>query len=214
MISIDYGRRRARGGQHKLPANPKQWPFEHHALDLRDDLGLRLDVQLNVLDAFGAVLPHVEVKAHGDVHVSDHTIRHWRERGNKSWSGMAVRMHDGTETVLYNDAHSEHRVRATLMEELFHIRLGHPRSSVRMLSDGTAGRTFNGAVEEEAYASGAAALLPYGGLRGFVNDGLDSSEISRIYNVSPDLVNYRLKVTKLFGTAQRKRTIRPRKRLR
>jgi Zn-dependent peptidase ImmA (M78 family) len=124
--------------------------------------------------------------------------------GIKRWSGLAVRLPDDSEVVLYNDAHSFKRVRATLMEEFFHIRLHHPRSSIRILSGDTNARSFDGGIEEEAYASGAAALVPYVALRQMVSDGLSVPAIARVFNVSTDLVSYRLKVTKLFRRARRR----------
>ena len=43
MINIDYVRRRARGGTGVIPPNNTQWENEHHALDVREDLGVGPD---------------------------------------------------------------------------------------------------------------------------------------------------------------------------
>ncbi|MHB1863515.1 MAG: ImmA/IrrE family metallo-endopeptidase [Gemmatimonadaceae bacterium] len=202
MISIDYARRRARGGKKKLPGNPKQWPYEHNGLDLRDDLGIALDVMLPLERAYG-LLPQVELLPHGAVIGADAAVQYFRGAGAVKWSGLVTRLEDGTEIVLYNDKQSLRRVRATLMEEFFHIRLEHPQSRIRVLAADPKHRTFNGLVEEEAYASGAAALVPYWGLRRMIDSGSDVAEIARVFDVSRDLVDYRLKVTKLYNQAHR-----------
>ncbi len=47
---------------------------------------------------------------------------------------------------------------------------------------------------------GAAALVPFAALRRFVLEARTSSEIGRRFRVSRELVEYRLKVTHLWGT--------------
>jgi len=200
MPSIDFSRRKARGGQQKLPPNPEQWGFEHNGLDLRDDLGIGHDERLPVPRVF-ELLPSTVVLAHGKVPAAESYLNHFRNDGVGRWSGLAVSMPDGSEVVLYNDAHPETRVRSTLMEEFFHLRLGHPRSSVRIIGGEDGFRTYNSATEIEAYASGAAALVPYGVLRRMIHDGFAVRSIARLFAVSEELVKYRLKVTKLFRRA-------------
>ena len=200
MSSIGSATRKARGGQGRLPPNPRQWAVEHHALDVREELGIALDTMLPHERAF-ALLPGVEVLPHGKVPAAHMYLEHFRGAGATTWSGLAVQMDDGTAYVVYNDAHSITRTRATLMEEFFHLRLGHPRSVVRVLSNGEGGRTYDSATEEEAYACGAAALVPYYGLRRMVDAGMAPAGIARTFVVSHALVYYRLRVTKLFARA-------------
>ena len=59
-------------------------------------------------------------------------------------------------------------------------------------------RDYKKLDEEAAYAVGAAALVPYCGLRRFVLNGKSSLEIARHFRVSRELVEYRLKVTRLW----------------
>src|SRR3712207_4005434 len=61
----------------------------------------------------------------------------------------------------------------------------------------TVARDYNEADEEAAYAVGAAALVPYAGLRALMKRGMTSIEIARHFNVSRELVEYRLKVSRL-----------------
>jgi hypothetical protein len=60
-------------------------------------------------------------------------------------------------------------------------------------------RDYRKADEEAAYATGAAALVPYAALRKFVHEGQTSSQIARHFRVSRELVEYRLKVTRLWS---------------
>jgi hypothetical protein len=83
MISIDYARRKGRGGQKKLPGNPKQWPYEHNALDLREDLGIGLDVELKHESPY-SLLPTVQVMAHGDVPVADCYVEVFANDGHQA----------------------------------------------------------------------------------------------------------------------------------
>jgi uncharacterized protein DUF955 len=61
-----------------------------------------------------------------------------------------------------------------------------------------AARDYNHDAEEAAYATGAAALVPYAALRKFVTGGRTSDQIARHFHVSRQLVEYRIKVTHLW----------------
>lgn len=60
-------------------------------------------------------------------------------------------------------------------------------------------RDYNQADEEAAYAVGAAALVPFSGLRRLVLSGRTAGEIARHFRVSRPLVEYRIKVTHLWA---------------
>jgi hypothetical protein len=90
------------------------------------------------------------------------------------------------------------------MGEFFHLRLEHPRSVVRVLSTSRDGRSYDEEIEQAAYGSGAAALAPYAALRRMLEDGVRISRIAEHFLVSGDLVEYRLKVTRLYRTAKRR----------
>ncbi|MGH9881143.1 MAG: hypothetical protein ACRD6N_06875, partial [Pyrinomonadaceae bacterium] len=53
---------------------------------------------------------------------------------------------------------------------------------------------------EAAYATGAAALVPFSTLRKAVLAGRTAVQIARHFRVSRDLIEYRLKVTHLWKT--------------
>lgn len=201
-MSTGLDRRKARGGCGLIPPNPNQWDNEHNGLDLREDLGIGTDEPLSYADAF-ALYPRVRVLPHGEVLAAAKYINHFRTAGSGSWSGLAIRISDELELVLYNDSHPQSRVRATLMEEFFHIRLDHPRSLIRVFATSESARTHNGAIEAAAYGSGAAALLPYISLKRRLDEGTTMAAIARTFGISTDLVAYRMKVTKLYSRHRR-----------
>ncbi len=185
---------KSRAGKGLFPPNPNQWSNERNALALRDALGLGPRDALPHDEAF-ARLPGVEVFAHGDVPAAAVFIEQLRNAG-RTWSGVTCPLSDGA-IVIYNDAHPLTRVRATLMEEYFHIKLGHPPSVLKLHAPQA--RTHDAAVESEAYGSGAAALVPFAGLRLLIDeDRANGREIADVFEVSPELVVFRAKVTKLY----------------
>src|SRR5437773_12068232 len=127
----NYARRRARGGKGLLPPNPKQWENEHNALDLREAIALGLDIPLGHPAAF-ALLPDVTVVGHGQIPMAQIHIDHFRNSGSGAWSGMGIPLPGGGALVVFNDSHPMNRIRATLMEEFFHLWLGHPATTVRV----------------------------------------------------------------------------------
>ena len=198
MQRPNYARRKARGGKGLLPPNPGQWEIEHNGLDLRDDLGLGLDVRLPTEAAF-KLLPDVLVVPHGELPAAHMHPNHFRDGGRRVWSGMGVPLPEGGTMVLFNDSHPPARIRATLMEEFFHLWLGHPTTSIRFYGGDEAHRTHDPTVEGEAYGSGAAALVPYKALRTMLEARQPVGRIARLFEVSADLVIFRAKVTKLYG---------------
>ncbi len=105
--------------------------------------------------------------------------------------------------VILNPKHGAARNNATLMEEVCHVFLGHKANRLSIVAQNKQGKTiardYNEADEEAAYAVGAAALVPYAALRRFVWAGKSSAEMGRHFNVSRDLIEYRLKVSRLWG---------------
>jgi Zn-dependent peptidase ImmA (M78 family) len=92
------------------------------------------------------------------------------------------------------------------MEEICHLILGHQPSKLNYAetghgsaSDSTVGRTYHHQTEEEAYAIGAATLVPFKPLRDLLQSGLDVKTIADRFDVSVQLVNYRIRVAGLQG---------------
>lgn len=188
-----------RSGSGLYPPNPTQWENETRGLKLRGDLGLPLDVALPHLRPF-ELLSDVRVLAHGDLPMAKIFID--RLRNGYAWSGLSLPCEGGGAIVVYNGGHSLERVRATLMEEFFHLRLGHPPTVLRMYNGDTT-RTYNEKVERQAYESGAASLVPFKHLKAMIDAGAIISDIARHFVVSEDLVLFRAKLTKQYARLAR-----------
>jgi len=203
MINSVPAGRGNRAGTGVLPPNPTQWACENNALDLRRDLGISVDSRLVIADAFD-LLGTAAVIPHGELVLAEMFSAHFRGQASQRWSGMALRLDDGSDLIIYNDSHPETRVRATLMEEFFHLRLNHPRSRIQLLEDGSHKRTVDHEVERIAFGSGAAALVPFCRLKAMVAAGSSVHEIARVFGVSSDLVTFRMNVTKLYSLRRRR----------
>ena len=124
----------------------------------------------------------------------------WTEPQEQDWevqtfSGGAVVLPDGKKVVLLNHNQSRERANATLMEELSHLHYGHPTTSI-----GAAGRgPYDPEVEQEAYQTGAAALLPARAIAMAVYKGEAFETIAARYGTSVELVQMRVKVLGLWG---------------
>lgn len=192
----NFALRSARTGQGLLPPNPKRWEHEHNGLDLRHELKLSLDERLQHKAAFD-LLWDVHVLPHTELELAPAVASYFLGPKSGRWSGMCVPCPEGKTMVIYNGHHPLRRIRATLMEEFFHLWLGHSPTRLRPLSTGDAGRDFNSDNESEAFGSGAAALVPYKPLRAMLENGHAIRSIADHFLVSEQLVEFRIKVTKL-----------------
>ncbi len=88
------------------------------------------------------------------------------------------------------------------MEEISHVFLGHKPNRLKIVAQDERGKTvsrdYRKADEEAAYATGAAALVPYSTLRKAVIEGKTALQIAKHFRVSQTLIEYRLKVTHLW----------------
>lgn len=114
------------------------------------------------------------------------------------WSaGTTGLLPDGSRVIVINEKQSAGRRAATLMEEICHTLLGHDPSSIS--GNGAGGRSYDVSIEEEAYAVGAAALLPYRALTQCLSEGYPVDQIAKRYGVTKALVEYRMRVLGLWG---------------
>ena len=140
--------------------------------------------------------------------LTEETRAHLTGSGKDAWSGGAAShtLPDGKKLIILNPTHGRNRQNATLMEEICHVFLGHKPSRLSVERRDKHGRIiardYNESIEEEAYGTGAAALVPYTALRRMVESGRSSREIARHFYVSPALVEYRIKVSRLWATYQ------------
>jgi hypothetical protein len=89
------------------------------------------------------------------------------------------------------------------MEEICHVILGHNPSCLGNRDDSIWFRSYDQDAEDDAYRIGAATLIPYDGLRDLLQQGYAIVQIGRQYDVTSDLVEYRLKINGLWKMYQR-----------
>ena len=187
------------------PPTQKGRHHEIRGLGLREFAGLtrddqRLDPFRLALYAKLYVVPFEQIEA-----LSGPARNHLLGEAKDAWSGGAasVRLPDGRKLIILNPTHGKNRQNATVMEEICHVFLGHKPSRLAIQTRNKDGqimaRDYNHAIEEEAYSTGAAALVPFTALRRMVNQGKTVREIARHFNVSRALVEFRIKISRLWN---------------
>lgn len=199
-----------------LPATEKRKQFELRALGLRDFAGVQSEQALDpfALARFARLLVVDFDRIQG---LSPESRAHLLGDAADEWSGGACSkpLPNGWRLVILNPAHGPARNRATLMEEVAHVFLGHQPNRLAAVGRNPTvrkgastgkivAREYNHADEEAAYAIGAAALVPYAALRRMVIEGRNGNEIARRFGVSRQLAEYRIKVTHLWSEYKRR----------
>jgi hypothetical protein len=191
-----------------LPPTEKRKQFELRALGLRDFAGVASEQALDpfALAQFAKLMVVDFDQIEG---LSPSARAQLLGVAADEWSGGACSrpLPNGWRIVILNPAHGVHRNRATLMEEIAHVFLGHKANRLAALGGNpsvregarVSARDYNRVDEEAAYAIGAAALVPYDALRRMVSAGRTASEIARRFGVSRQLAEYRIKVTHLWS---------------
>jgi hypothetical protein len=166
--------------------------FEKKALEIRRFAGVGPADRLDPVEL--AALLNLKVTTLSELdHLSEETRDHLM--GSDNWSGGVTQpLPDGSRVIILNDRHSPERRAATLMEEICHSLLGHEPSSISVKS----GRTYNRMIEEEAYAVGAASLLPYRAIVESLSRGDSVGRMAKRYGVTRSLVEYRIRVLDLW----------------
>jgi len=190
---------------YELPPGDKWRQFELRGLGFRSFARVRPDAPLDPfrLAKFARllVLNFDQIKG-----LTTTTREHLLGSASEAWSGGACSrpLPDGRKIVILNPNHGSLRTNATLMEEISHVFLGHQANRLHVVTEDARGRTasrdYRKADEEAAYGVGAAALVPYSSLRRAILRGDTSVQIARHFRVSRELVEYRLKVTRLWRT--------------
>jgi hypothetical protein len=188
-----------------LPPTQKGRQYEIRALGLRDFAGLRRDDEpLNPFELARYAKLLVVSFEQIEPFLSEETKAHLLGEGRDKWSGGACSqtLHDGRKLIVLNPTHGENRQNATLMEEVSHVFLGHKPTRLAIENTNKFGkpiaRDYREDDEEAAYSVGAAALVPYSALRRLVEQGKTSRDIARHFNVSRELIEYRMKISRLW----------------
>ena len=184
-----------------LPPGEKWRNFELKALGLRDFARVRIDQPLNPFEL--ARFANLLVVRFDEVAgLSENARAHLLGPASENWSGGACTLPNGMKLVILNPTHGRSRTNATLMEEICHVFLGHQPNRLSVVTKDERGKVMNRdyrkADEEEAYGVGAAALVPYAALKKLLLQGKTSTDIASYFRVSPELVEYRMKVTHLW----------------
>ncbi len=188
-----------------LPPNPDQWQPERNGLAFRSRFGVAHGVPLRPFDIV-KLIPDVHVLGQEELSalLLPATLAAVFGPLRDRWSAATVPMNGDGFVIIMNDTHAQTRQNATLMEELFHIHLRHrPLRIMPCPITGLMKREYDERVEKAAYHSAAAALVPYSAVRPMVLDGAVIASIATHFEVSADLVSFRLKVTKLWSKAKR-----------
>ena len=190
-----------------LPPTQKGRHHELRAQGLREFAGLRrFDQRLNPFEL--AEYANLLVVSFDQVEsfLTEETLSQLLVGAKDKWSGGASsqKLPDGRKLIILNPTNGKNRHNATLMEEISHVFLGHKPSRLAIVNRDKQGniiaRDYNADIEEEAYATGAAALVPYLGLKHFIGKGKTAAEMARHFNVSRALIEYRIKISRLWDS--------------
>lgn len=126
------------------------------------------------------------------------------EDHRESWSAGSITVND-TLFVLTNPTNSDARTSVTILEELAHEALGHPKSQL-IKRDGLVVRTCQHDVEDEAYSVASALLMPYRDLFNHLNAGRPLGDLAVPAPVSDECRAFRVKragLWRLYSARQR-----------
>lgn len=114
----------------------------------------------------------------------------------KFWSAATIPLNESESEwiIVLNSAHTTERKRATVMEEICHILLGHNLSTLSHI-EGQTFRDYNKDQEADAFGLGAAILVPRPALLTHVRHGESAEAIAKHFGVSKELIEYRIKMT-------------------
>jgi Zn-dependent peptidase ImmA (M78 family) len=117
------------------------------------------------------------------------------QKDPNGWSAVSFAVEDEV-TIIYNDRNSSGRQSSDIMHELSHIILDHEPSQVILSVDGSIGmRSFDAKQEDEANWLGWTLLLPRPALMHCMHLGFSTAQIAVDYDVSEQLVRYRIGIT-------------------
>ncbi len=187
-----------------FPPTAKGRKYEQQARNIRTFAGLKRDDE--PLDPF-ALAPYAGLLVVDFSQIeglSEQARNHLLGEGARDWSGGTFTrpLPNGRQLVILNPKHGLQRHQATLMEEVCHVFLGHKANQLEITKTNEQGqivaRDYHDADEEEAYAVGAAALVPYAALHRFVTTGKTTFQIARHFGVSRQLAIYRIQISLLW----------------
>lgn len=166
--------------------------MEKMAMTFRQDLGLS-DQQ--ALEPFRLKIEGVDIRGLNEIVGIEQQIKEYLlNAGKNDWSAMSVPLEMGTDnwSIVRNSAQSSPRQHVSVLEEIWHILLGHKLTRITKVAD-VYGRTFAEVEEHDAYYLAAATLLPSTIIQQLVQEKQSLSEIATHYGTTSDLIEYRIK---------------------
>jgi transcriptional regulator with XRE-family HTH domain len=166
--------------------------LEGAAEDFRKDLDLAPD---EPLDSLRLNIEGVQVHRLTQTNYLETSLARKLQMGSfDEWSAMSVPLDVVGDkwAVLLNDCHKIERQRVTVLEEYWHILLGHKLTKIARIAEAY-GRTYDKAEEHDAYYLAAATLLPKAAIIEAVKAKQGSAEIAQRFGTSTELVDYRIK---------------------
>jgi hypothetical protein len=180
----------------RLPFGSYQSAIEQEASRLRVQVGAS-DFEYLALERAVTCLPNCAVLSLR--HVPGMTLQmlsYARTQGYDRFGAFARRDGDVIQ-IVYNDAHHPCTIRANVMEELFHVRLGHKPDIMTLVPTNGRFRTHDANREREAYGCAIAALVPYAGLRAMLASQMHLLRVAEHFAVTVDVVQERIAATNL-----------------
>ena len=192
----DPPHRNERFRANRVLLSKSQAAIEQEAMRFRASLGLSDFVELP-LEVAVSRLPKCEVM--GLRHVPGITLAqlsYAREKGFRRFGAFARRDGD-TIQIVFNDAHQAPQIRVNVMEEVFHLLLGHrPDILSRVPIRGNC-RTYDPETESQAYGCAIAALVPFAALEALLAQQTHIRRIAEIFCVPLEVVEERIGLTHL-----------------
>jgi len=124
------------------------------------------------------------------------------------WSGVGVPLSGDRVLVVLHPRQTKERAAVTLMEEVAHAYYGHAPSRMLPQSGGFVKREYDPTLEQEAYWTAAAALLPSVVVARSVWQSRSAEELAADYAVSVELVEFRIKTLRLWPNYCANRPVR------
>ena len=166
--------------------------MEEMALDFRKELGLDDRKPLNPLKI---TIEGVKILTIRQIEgLAPEVTAHLEGPGAATWSAMSVPLDEEKDiwVIVRNEKHPLVRQHVSLLEEFWHILLGHKLTRIAKVAD-VYGRTFDENEEHDAFYLAAATLLPESVIRNAVQKKEDIKQLAKHYGTSPELVEYRIK---------------------
>ena len=166
--------------------------MESMAVGFRKELGLNSQEPVNPLRI---KIEGVEILTVGEIEdIPPDVTAHLGGSGKDKWSAMSVPLDEEKDTwaIVRNEEHQFVRQHVSILEEFWHILLGHRLTKIARVAD-ICGRTFEANEEHDAFYLAAATLIPENVIHETVQEKKDITQIAHSHGTSPELVEYRIK---------------------